>query len=103
MSAILAFDPLSASKSLQKSGFTPEQSDAIALSLCSAIQEVIDSRQLVTRADLLEQTEELQKDIAELRESTQKDIADLKIAMVQQNAAMEKQITQLKMEIATNK
>ncbi len=57
----ITFDTLEYSKTLQKSGFSQEQAEAMAKAQRNAMQEMIAAQQLVTKSDIQEMKHELLK------------------------------------------
>ncbi|MFI3272789.1 MAG: coiled-coil domain-containing protein [Pseudomonadota bacterium] len=62
----ITFDTLEFSKTLQNSGFSQEQADAMAQAQRKAMQEMLVAQQLATKGDLQEVRNELKGDLKDL-------------------------------------
>ncbi|MFI3272693.1 MAG: hypothetical protein R3Y11_11435 [Pseudomonadota bacterium] len=68
----ITFDTLEFSRTLQNSGFSQEQADAMAQVQHKAMQEMVATRELATKADLERTKNELMERIAESKHETLK-------------------------------
>lgn len=76
--ATITFDTLEFSKTLQKSGFTQEQAEAMAQAQRTAMKEILATQELATKADLERTKNELIERIAENKAELTERIAESK-------------------------
>ncbi len=81
MSAI-TFDTLKYSKTLQQAGFSQDQAEAITQAQNSALQEVVNAQQLVTKSDLQEAKYELELKISESKHELIKWLVGVSLAQI---------------------
>ncbi len=98
--AILTFDTLAFSKTMQDAGMDRMQAEALATAQREAFSQMLDARDFATKADVLETKVELKEDIAAVKA----DLAAVRTELKQDIAAVKADLatvrTELKQDIA---
>ena len=76
--AILTFDTLAFSKTMQDAGMDRMQAEALATAQREAFSQMLDARDFATKTDVLETKAELKENIAAVRTELKENIAAVK-------------------------
>ena len=95
--AILTFDTLAFSKTMQDAGMERMQAEALATAQREAFSQMLDAPDFATKADVLETRAALKEDIVAVRTALKKDIVAVRTELKEDIAAVR---TELKEDIA---
>ena len=105
--AIITFDTLAFSKTMQDAGMDRNQAEALATAQREALSQMLDARDFATKTDVLETKSELKEDIANvraevaaLRTELKEDIADVRAEVAAVRTELAAVRTEFKQDIA---
>ena len=93
--AIITFDTLAFSKTMQDAGMDRNQAEALATAQREALSQMLDARDFATKTDVLETKSELKEDIANVRA----EVAALRTELKEDIADVRAEVTALRTEL----